>query len=96
MLEYLTYGGTFAGIAGAASLIFASIRTNSSKVWQETANAWREEAEAQKTRADRVIGELEAVKHELEELKKQTRALVAVLSAIDPDKLTELRISRGL
>lgn len=102
MLEILsTYGGPLAGVAGAVALIIAQIRTNStrastSRVWQEAANAWKEEAEAQKNRADRLIDELEGVKHELEELKKQTRTLVAVLSALDPEKLDELRIIRGI
>lgn len=102
MLEILsTYGSPLAGLAGVLALIIAQIRTNSTravtaKVWQDAANSWKEEAEAQKSRADRLIDELEGVKHELEELKKQTRTLVAVLSALDPEKLDELRINRGL
>lgn len=102
MLEILTtYGGPLAGVAGAVALIVAQIRTNSTrantaKVWQDAANSWKEEAEAQKTRADRLIDELEGVRHELEDLKKYTRALVSVLSAIDPQKLEDLRHTRGL
>lgn len=102
MLEILTnYGGPLAGLAGVLALIIAQIRTNSTravtaKVWQEAATAWKEEAEAQKARADRLIGELEGVKHELEELKKQTRTLVTLLSAIDPQKIEDLQINRGL
>lgn len=102
MMDILTtYGGPLAGVAGAIALIIAQIRTNSTRantalVWQAAANSWKEEAEAQKSRADRLIDELEGVKHELEELKKQTRTLVAVLSALDPEKVDELRITRGL
>jgi hypothetical protein len=96
MLEILNYGGVFAGVAGAASLVIASFRTNTAKVWQENAASWKEEAEVQKTRADRLIAEMEGVKHELEDLKKYTRTLVGVLSTIDPQKLEELRHIRGL
>lgn len=97
MLEILsTYGSPLAGLAGAIAFVLAAFKTNSTKVWRESSEAWREEAEVQKTRADRLIDELEGVKHELEELKKQTRTLVAVLSALDPEKLNELRIGRGL
>jgi hypothetical protein len=97
MLEILsTYGGPLAGVAGTIALIISAFKTNTAKVWQESAKSWREEAEVQKSRADRLIDELNGVKHELEELKKQTRTLVAVLSALDPEKLDELRIHRGL
>ena len=83
MIEFLNYGGVLAGTGGAVALILSSIKTNSAKVW-------REEAEAQKTRADRLIGELEEVKDRLTELEGYTRALVRLLSTIDPQKLEEL------
>ncbi|WP_395759467.1 hypothetical protein OIE82_27075 [Streptomyces althioticus] len=102
MLEILsTYGGPAAGVAGAIALILAQIKTNSTRAvtaqtWQAAANSWKEEAEAQKARADRVIGELEGVKQELEGLKHQTQMLIAIISTIDPVKLEEIRITRGL
>jgi hypothetical protein len=96
MLEILNYGGVFAGVAGAASLIVASFRTNSSKVWQENAASWKEEAEVQKARADRLFGELEEIKNRLTHIEGYNATLVAVLSTIDPEKLEDLRIRRGL
>lgn len=89
MLEILNYGGTLAGVAGAVSLIVAHFKTNSARIW-------REEAEAQKTRADRLITELTEVKERLTELEGYTQTLVLLLSTIDPAKLEEIRITRGL
>lgn len=89
MLEILNYGGALAGVAGAASLIVASIRTNAARIWKE-------EAEAQKTRADRLFGELEEIKNRLTHLESYNATLVALLSTIDPQKLEELRMQRGL
>ncbi|MET9816865.1 hypothetical protein [Streptomyces sp. NPDC006355] len=94
MLEILNYGGVLAGVAGAISLIVASVRTNSIRA--NSARIWREEAEAQKTRADRLFGELEEIKNRLTHLEGYNATLVALLSTIDPQKLEELRMNRGL
>jgi hypothetical protein len=85
----LTIGGLIALGVGSLAVVFATFRTNTSRVW-------REEADAQKTRADRVLGELEKVTQELTELKEYTHTLVRLLSTVDPQKLEELRLRRGL
>lgn len=89
MLELLNYGGAFAGVAGAVSLIAASFKTSSARIWKD-------EAEAHKARADRLIEELEEVKNRLTGLEAYTKTLVTLLSTIDPERLEELRIQRGL
>ena len=89
MLDIINFGGALAGVSGAAALVAASIRTNSARIWKE-------EAEAQKTRADRLFGELEEIKNRLTHLEQYNRNLVTLLSTIDPQKLEELRIQRGL
>jgi formiminotetrahydrofolate cyclodeaminase len=89
MLEILNFGGALAGVAGAVCLVLASVRTNSARIWKE-------EAEAQKTRADRLFSELEEIKNRLTHLEGYNATLVALLSTIDPQKLEELRLHRGL
>jgi hypothetical protein len=87
LLDFLnTYG---IPLAGLLALVFAGARTNSARIW-------REEAEAHKARADRLIGELEEIKNRLTHLEGYNATLVAILSTIDPQKLEELRIQRGL
>lgn len=87
MLDLLnTYG---IPIAGLLALVFAGIRANSARIW-------REEAEAYKARADRTLEELEEIRKRLTHLEGYNATLVSLLSTIDPQRLQELRDSRGL
>lgn len=87
MIEFLNSYGI--PLAGLLALVLAGVRTNSARIW-------REEAEAHKSRADRLIEELKEIKDRLTHLEKYNATLVAILSTIDPEKLEELRIQRGL
>ncbi|KQX43543.1 hypothetical protein ASD97_26100 [Streptomyces sp. Root63] len=70
-------------------MVFSSWNTNATRLYKE-------EAEAQKARADRAFAEIEKMTKEISELKEYTHALVRILSTIDPEKLEELRLRRGL
>lgn len=89
MPEFITYLGGLAGVAGAVAVVISSIRTSATRIWKE-------EAEAEKRRADRLFNELEEVKNRLTELENYTRTLVTLLSAVDPQRLEELRLQRRL
>lgn len=85
----LGIGGIIALVAGGVAVLVATFKTNTSRVW-------REEAEAQKTRADRLLNDIEKMTKEIEGLKEYTHALVRILSTIDPTRLEDLRLRRGL
>lgn len=87
MMDFLNAYGI--PLAGLLALVFAGARTNSARIW-------REEAEAHKARADRQMEELKEIKERLTHLEKYNATLVALLSTVDPQKLEELRIQRGL
>lgn len=86
MSEFLSY---VVAACGAAAIIVASYRTNAVRIWKD-------EAQAEKARADRLFSELEQVKERLTDLENYTRTLVTLLSAVDPQRLEQLRTQRGL
>lgn len=96
MNEIITYGGYFTGVAGAISLIISSVKTNSSSVQAEAIQAWKEQAEAHKSRADTLVNEVEEIKERLANLESYNATLVQIVSTIDPERLEQLRIRRGL
>ena len=96
MLEILNIAGPLAGVIGALAFILASIRENTARVREASIQTWKDEAEAQKKRADRLVTELEEIKDRLTNLERYNATLIHILSTIDPQKLEELRLQRGL
>lgn len=59
-----------------------------------TAEVWREEATAQKARADRLQDDLTEIKLRLTRIEAENQRLVELLTALDPARVTALRVPR--
>ncbi len=87
--QLFSYSGPLTTFIAAAVLIFAAFRTNTAKVWKE-------EAEAQKARADRLENDLKEIKERLTHIERDNARLIALLTSLDPSRLTAVRLSTNL
>jgi small-conductance mechanosensitive channel len=84
--EIFGLAGTLSAVLAAAAVLFASLKTNTAKVW-------REEAEAQKSRADRLEASLKEINTRLSRIEIENERLVQLLTSLDPTKLAVIRLA---
>jgi cytochrome c-type biogenesis protein CcmH/NrfG len=84
--EFFSYSGPLATFVAAAVVILAAFRTN-------TARVWKEEAEAQKARAERLETDLKEIKERLTHIERDNARLIALLTSLDPARLTAMRLT---
>ncbi|WP_326827435.1 hypothetical protein [Streptomyces sp. NBC_01751] len=84
--EIFGLAGTLSAVIAAAAVLFASLKTNTAKVW-------REEAEAQKSRADRLEASLKEINTRLSRIEQENERLVQLLTSLDPSRLAVVRLT---
>ncbi|MEU0952786.1 hypothetical protein ABZ353_10650 [Streptomyces niveus] len=82
--EILGLSGVVSVVLSALVVVYASYKTNSSKVW-------REEAEAQKARADRLETDLTEIKDRLKRIQHDNERLFQLVTALEPTHLAAIR-----
>lgn len=81
--EILAVTGMITLVIGALTVVFASFRTNTAKVWKEEAEAWM-------AKANRLEEDLTEIKERLRIIQRDNERLLQLLTAISPDQLTNL------
>lgn len=84
--EIYGLAGTLSAVLAAGAVVFASLKTNTAKVW-------REEAEAQKYRADRLEASLKEINTRLSRIERENERLVQLLTHLDPARLAVVRLT---
>jgi len=84
--QFVSFTGPAALVVAAVVVIRAAFRTN-------TARVWKEEAEAQKARAERLDNDLKEIKQRLTQIERDNARLVALLTSLDPARLSSVRMT---
>ncbi|MFD4608271.1 hypothetical protein ACFWOT_09155 [Streptomyces sp. NPDC058440] len=85
--EILALVSPLAAVSAAAVVVLAQFRTSAAKVWKG-------EAEAHKERADRLEKDLSEIKERLARIEQENARLIQLLTALDPSRLTTIRLEK--